>query len=197
MKVALSFSGGKDSCLAFYQLQQQDASIACLITTVWKGGQTVAHGEKLETIKEQAKSLGIPVHFIETDFDKYTEDFVEKLKKMKEIYDIDGVAFGDIYLDGHRKWGEEVAQQAKLKPFYPIWTDQKNVLDLLHKIVELNFKARVIKVDSKKLPVAWVGRNVNKSFIADVTRKNVCPMGESGEYHTTVYDGPIFQFPIK
>lgn len=197
MKVALSFSGGKDSCLALYRLQQQGYHVVCLLTTVWQGGQeTVAHGEKLGRIEKQAESIGIPVHFMETDFKAYTQDFVHQLKDLKTMYGIDSVAFGDIYLEGHREWGEQMAQQADVAPIYPLWTDQNDVLYLLKQFVALEFQARVIKVDREKLPKSWVGRLVDESFIDDISGKDVCPLGESGEYHTAVDGGPIFRSPV-
>ncbi|WP_404451519.1 diphthine--ammonia ligase [Virgibacillus necropolis] len=192
-QVALSFSGGKDSCFSLYKLHQQNIKVSCLITTIWEQSQkSVAHDQKQEEIIEQAKSIGIPVHFMESDFDTYSEDFVHKLKELKKQYEISGIAFGDIYLDGHREWGEQVAQKAGLEPLYPIWTKEENVSDLLQEVVDIGFKAAVIKVDKTKLPEDWVGRILDQSFINDILQKDVCPMGESGEYHTAVYEGPIF-----
>lgn len=194
-KVALSFSGGKDSCLALYYLQKQDVQVACMLTTAWKGNQkTVAHDEKRERIVRQADRLEIPVHFIKTDFSTYSEDFVYRIKDMKRRYGIDGMAFGDIYLEGHREWGEQVAAEAGVEAVYPLWSDEKEVLGLLREFVALGFQAEVVKVDAEKLPESWVGRHVDDTFVADIlTYRDVCPMGESGEYHTYVVDGPIFR----
>ncbi|MGY0694403.1 Dph6-related ATP pyrophosphatase [Virgibacillus sp. FSP13] len=193
MKIALSFSGGKDSCLALYRLQQQGYDVSCLITTIWQEKQeTVAHGEKLDQIEKQAERIGIPVHFIKTDFTEYTQDFVRTLQDLKKNNKIDSVAFGDIYLEGHREWGEQVAEKAGVAPIYPLWTDQHEVLDLLREFVASKFQARVIKVDNTKLPESWIGRLIDESFITDISKKDVCPLGESGEYHTTVFGGPIF-----
>ncbi|ASN06772.1 Dph6-related ATP pyrophosphatase [Virgibacillus necropolis] len=193
-QVVLSFSGGKDSCLALYKLQQQNSKVSCLITTIWKQSQeTVAHDEKREKIAEQADNIGIPVHFMETDFETYTEDFVTNLEELKGQYNIDSIAFGDIYLDGHREWGEQVAEHAGLEALYPLWTKQASVIDLLQEVIDVGFKAKIIKVDKTKLPEEWVGRSLDESFIHDIQQKDVCPMGESGEYHTAVYDGPIFK----
>lgn len=191
--VVLSFSGGKDSCLALYELQQQGINVACLITTVLKENQeTVAHNEKLERIEAQAHCFNIPVHFIETEFNTYTDDFVHHLQEVKNKYQLDGAAFGDIYLEGHLKWGEQVTEKAGLEAIYPLWTKQENVVALLYRFIELGFKAEIIKVDETKLPENWVGRQVDESFMEDILLKDVCPMGESGEYHTYVYDGPTF-----
>ncbi|SFE04543.1 MJ0570-related uncharacterized domain-containing protein [Lentibacillus persicus] len=185
-KAALSFSGGKDSCLALYYLQKQGIQVACLLTTVWKAsGDTVAHNEKRERVLYQADRLGIPVHFIETDFHTYTNDFVFMLGRMKEQYGVDGAAFGDIYLEGHRKWGEQVAQKAGVEVVYPLWRGQVEALALLREFVETGFTAEIVKADSEKLPASWVGRWIDDSFIDDILKyEDVCPMGESGEYHS-------------
>ncbi|WP_077324681.1 Dph6-related ATP pyrophosphatase [Virgibacillus siamensis] len=193
-KAALSFSGGKDSCFALYKLQKKDVKIASLVTTIWKkSGDTVAHDEKREQIVQQADRLGLPVYFIETDFDTYTEDFVTAIKQLKAEYEIDAIAFGDIYLEGHREWGEQVALSAGVKAMYPIWTKQEKMMALLHEVIDAGFKAKVIKVDGERLPTEWEGRLVNREFAENISAYDVCPMGESGEYHTTVLDGPIFE----
>ncbi len=197
-RVALSFSGGKDSCFALHKLHQQNIEVVCLFTTVWKENRkTVAHEEEQQHIIAQGESLGIPVHFIETDFGTYRQDFIQTLEQLKEQYDITGAAFGDIYLEGHRKWGEEVAKEAELDALYPLWTEQQNALDLLKEFVASGFKASVIKVDTEQLPESWNGRELDASFIADIEKEDVCPMGEAGEYHTFVYDGPEFAHPVK
>lgn len=197
MRVVLSFSGGKDSCFSIYELQKNDIEVACLLTTVWKESQTtVAHEENLARMEEQAASLGIPVYFMETDFKRYGDDFVRSLQEIKATYSVDRVAFGDIYLEGHREWGEDIASQANLKPYYPLWSSKQNALPLLKKFVDLEFQAAVTKVDNTKLPAEWAGRLVDASFIEDISLYDVCPMGESGEYHTFVYDGPIFAYPL-
>src|SRR5690625_582026 len=122
-RVALSFSGGKDSCFALHKLQEKNIEIACLFTTIWKKNQkTVAHEEERTRIIAQGKSLNIPVHFIETDFEDYREDFVHNLQELKNRYALDGVAFGDIYLEGHREWGEGIAKDVDLEAVYPLWT---------------------------------------------------------------------------
>lgn len=197
MKTVLSFSGGKDSCFALHQLQKENIDVACLLTTVWKVDKTtVAHSESLAKMKEQANSLQIPIYFMETDFNEYGTDFVNSLKEIKMMYRVDEIAFGDIYLQGHREWGENIAAQAKLKPYYPLWSEKQHALSLLRSFVDLNFKAVVTKVDDTKLPADWVGRPLDATFITDISHYDVCPMGESGEYHTFVQDGPIFSYPV-
>lgn len=196
-RVALSYGGGKDSCFALYKLQQNNIEVVCLFTTIWKQNQkTVAHEEERQRIIAQGRSLNIPVHFIETDFENYREDFIDNLQGLKHRYALDAVAFGDIYLEGHRKWGEGVAKDVDLEAIYPLWTNQENALQLLQEFVDTGFQAKIIKNDPKKLPADWLGREVDNTFIADIKDRDVCPMGESGEYHTAVHDGPGFAYAV-
>ncbi|GAB4073842.1 diphthine--ammonia ligase [Barrientosiimonas marina] len=194
-QVALSFSGGKDSCLALYYLQKQGVDVKCLLTTVLEDSkETVAHNEKLERVERQAERLDIPVYFIETNFPTYEDDFIWYISDMKQRYGIDGMAFGDIYLQGHREWGEKLAARAGVEPVYPLWSEQAKAAGWLCDFIALGFEAEVIKVDSEKLPQNWAGRKLDQSFVSDImTYSDVCPMGESGEYHTYVHDGPIFR----
>ncbi|MCG1028955.1 diphthine--ammonia ligase [Virgibacillus halodenitrificans] len=196
-KVALSFSGGKDSCLALYYLQKKNVKVECLVTTVWtEEMKTFAHNEHIEQIRKQADALALPLHTIETDFSTYEEKFVLKLSEVKDKYGLDGIAYGDIYLEGHRIWGEGIAEKAGLEAFYPLWRDENQAKELLKDFVRLGFKAEIIKVNNQ-LPKAWVGRSIDELFIKDITQlQSVCPLGESGEYHTRVYDGPNFTYSL-
>src|SRR5690625_2739743 len=193
--VVLSFSGGKDSCLALYELQQKGIHIVCLVTTLWKNNKkSVAHEQSMNKLEEQASKLNIPIEFVVTSFNTYKDDFVKNLKKLKKYYDIDGIAFGDIYIEGHREWGEQLAKSVNLQPLYPLWNDQDNMLNMLQQFVNLGFQAKVIKIDEENLPTDWLNRKIDQTFIEDIQKYfDVCPMGESGEYHTVVYDGPIFE----
>lgn len=192
-ETVLSFSGGKDSVLALYYLKQQRIPVEALVTTVWKeSGETVAHNESLERLERQAESLRIPIEWVVTDFENYGSDFADKLNELKKKYELKNIAFGDIYLEGHREWGESLAESTGLNALYPLWRPQEEAKKLLDEYVAAGFKSKVIKVDESKLPKDWVGREVNQQFIEDILKFDVCPLGESGEYHTYVYDGPIF-----
>lgn len=196
--IALSFSGGKDSMLALYELQKRSRPVHCLFTTVWSENErTVAHEESLRSIREQANRLQIPIHFIYTSFETYAEDFVAVLKQLKKIYSLTTIAFGDWYLQGHRDWGETQAKKIGLQPCYPLWSTESEMVNKLRYFIGLGFKAKVIKIDREKLPQAWLGRIIDESFVEDIVQYDVCPMGENGEYHTRVIDGPVFKQKIK
>lgn len=196
-RVALSWSGGKDSCLALGVLIKLGIDVVCLVTTVPEEiGRTFGHGEKAEMIRLQGEALEIPVEFISCTFDNYTESFVDKMNELKMSYQLDGIAFGDLYLDGHREWGETLAKRVGIEAIYPLWMKQGDVLSALETFVHSGYNAVVIKVRNDVLDESWLGRLLDRSFIDDVSGIEMCPMGESGEYHTFVYDGPLFKKKI-
>ncbi|WP_340084797.1 diphthine--ammonia ligase [Siminovitchia sp. FSL H7-0308] len=194
-RVALSWSGGKDSCMALHKLVEGDKKVACLVTTVpQETGRTFAHDEEIGKMKAQAEALDIPIEFIHCSYDTYNEDFLKHLLDLKTKYELNAIAFGDIYLEGHREWGEKLATAAGIQALYPLWMEESMMLDALNQFIKLGYKAEVIKVRGDMLPQDWVGRILDKRFIEEISKKaDICPMGESGEYHTFVFDGPLFK----
>ena len=89
---------------------------------------------------------------------------------------MDGIAFGDLYLEGHREWGEKLAGEALLESIYPLWGSKEDAIRQLNTFVQSGYKATVVR---------------------DIAKIDCCPMGESGEYHTFVSDGPLFQAKIE
>lgn len=196
-RVALSWSGGKDGCLSLDVLIKSGIDVVCLVTTVpVEMGRTFGHGEKLELVRLQGECLDIPVEFITTTFDKYTDSFIHTLSILKEKYHLEGIAFGDLYLEGHREWGEKVAEAAGLQAIYPLWGKQEDAFRMLEDYLHSGYKATVIRVREDILDETWLGRQLDFSFLEDVKTKEMCPMGESGEYHSFVFDGPLFKRKI-
>ncbi|WP_066066777.1 diphthine--ammonia ligase [Neobacillus soli] len=197
-RIALSWSGGKDCCMALHTLIQQEFEIVCLVTTVPKEiGRTFGHGERTEMITLQGESLSIPVYFIECTYENYTDQFIKSVQALKSQSKITGIAYGDLYLDGHREWGEKVAAAAGVEALYPLWINKEAALQSLENFVHSSYEAVVIRVREDVLDETWLGRIIDKSFILDVQKTSICPMGESGEYHTFVFDGPLFSKRIQ
>ncbi len=192
-RIALSWSGGKDCCMALDSLIQQEYEIVCLVTTVPREiGRTFGHGERTELITLQGESLSIPVYFIECTYENYTDQFIKTVQSLKNQSKIIGIAYGDLYLDEHRQWGEKVAAAAGVDALYPLWMEKEAALQSLENFVQSGYEAVVIRVREDVLDETWLGRTINESFLNDVQKLPICPMGESGEYHTFVFDGPLF-----
>jgi diphthine-ammonia ligase len=192
-RILLSWSGGKDSCIALDTLIMQGYEVISLVTTKPEAeDRTFAHDERTEMILLQGQALSIPVHFIECSFETYTEQFVQAVRTLKNQHQITGIAFGDLYLNEHREWGEKVAAGAGVEALYPLWTTKENSLKSLKQFVHSGYQAVVVRIREDVLDESWLGRLVDASFLKDVQNTAICPMGESGEYHTFVFDGPLF-----
>jgi diphthine-ammonia ligase len=197
-RIVVSWSGGKDGCMTLHTLIEQGYEVISLVTTVPQElERTFGHGERTEMIRLQGEALGIPVHFIECTFDSYTDKFIEAIQYLKQQYHISAIAYGDLYLDGHRQWGEKVAEAAGVVALYPLWTKEEAALEALRNYVKSGYQAVVIRVRDDVLDESWLGRQIDQSFLRDIQKTASCPMGESGEYHSYVYDGPLFAKKIQ
>jgi uncharacterized protein (TIGR00290 family) len=189
----VSWSGGKDSCLALWRAQQSGMPMARLITAMNESGSmSRSHGVPPELIAAQASALGIQVRFYDTSWKTYEEKFVSMLK---EAYD-DGIrhaVFGDIDLVPHREWEEKVCAQAGLRAILPLWDESR--VKLVREFLSLGFKAVVVCVNGNYLPSEFCGREFDEAFLADLP-PGVDACGENGEFHTFVYDGPAFARPV-
>lgn len=189
-----SWSGGKDSCLALWRAQKSGHKITHLLTALDESGlKTRSHGVTGDLILVQGKSLGMHNEFISTAWDSYEQEFIHKLQSLKSS-GLDLAIFGDIDLIAHREWEEKVCLAANLEPILPLWN--QNRLSLVEEFLSLGFKARVTCVDGRFLNESYVGREFDAQFINDLPEQ-VDACGENGEFHTFVYDGPNFAFPVS
>ena len=194
-KVVLSWSGGKDSSLALYEIQKSGKyEITSLITTVTEEYDRVSmHGLRTVLLEQQAESLNIPLQkvFITNNAanDEYETKFNELLIRFKEA-GIKQVVFGDLYLEDIKKYREALLQKIDMQCIFPIW--KRDTTKLALEFIDSGFKAITVCVDSNVLGEEFAGREFNKQFLNDLP-SGVDPCGENGEFHTFVYDGPIFK----
>lgn len=189
----ISWSGGKDSCLALWRARQSGMSVRRLITAMDESGErSRSHGVPPELIRAQAEALGADLTFYYTTWKNYEEKFIEVLR---QAYD-DGIrhaVFGDIDLVPHREWEEKVCAKAGIAPSLPLWEEPRR--KLVDEFLSLGFKAVVVCVDGKFLGKEFCGREFDAAFLADLP-PDVDACGENGEFHTFVYDGPAFAHPV-
>ncbi|MEM7008548.1 MAG: diphthine--ammonia ligase [Thermodesulfobacteriota bacterium] len=193
-KVLLSWSGGKDSSLTLYEIQKQGVlEIDSLVTTVTADYDRVSmHGLRNTLLHEQVKSLNLPLEKVVISKgatnQEYEQSWTKSLSKYKEK-GIDTVAFGDLYLEDIRQYRIDQLSKIGMKCIFPIW--KKDTSKLARSFVKWGFKAITVCVDSKVLSKEFVGREYDNQFL-DQLPKEIDPCGENGEFHTFVYDGPIF-----
>lgn len=194
----MAWSGGKDSALALHRLRESgDWRPEALLTTVTEDYDRVSmHGVRNALLEEQAASLRLPLVRIYIPADCSNETYDERmLSAMTECkgQGIDHVAFGDIYLQDVRRYREERLAQVSVQGVFPLWG-----LDtgrLARDFIGLGFRAVITCVDSRVLDASFAGREFDEGFLADLP-PGVDPCGENGEFHSFVYDGPGFRFPL-
>jgi len=194
MNFAISYSGGKDSALALCRMIEQGHTPACMITTVnIAQKRSWFHGIQNELLDAVSQSLGIPLILCECTPDNYTQTVEQSLEEARAI-GAEACVFGDIDIDDHRAWNEERCRNVGLKCILPLWKEEREAL--VAEQLERGFKAIIKIVDGSKLDVSFLGKTLSVPLIEKMKSLGVDPCGESGEYHTFVVDGPIFQYPI-
>ncbi|WP_196893613.1 Dph6-related ATP pyrophosphatase [Aureivirga marina] len=197
-KTYFNWSSGKDSALALYKLlQNEEYQVDLLLTTVNQDTERVSmHGLRIELLERQLESLKIPSKLIrlsgDVSMESYNKIMQENTLELKEKgFAIAG--FGDIFLEDLKEYREKELEKVGIKTVFPIW--KENTKDVLKQLFNLGFKAITVCVNGKLLDASYVGRIVDEDFINSLP-ENVDPCGENGEFHTFVFDGPIFSKPI-
>jgi len=200
--LACSWSGGKDSCFAYWKVLSAGNEVGYLLNTYRReSGRVAFHGVRTDLVQRQAESMGVRLLQKEVFGKCYEEQFLEALLELK-AKDVSGVVFGDMDIQENRQWAENVCRKAGLDSYFPLWgIDQKCILT---SFMDQGFKAVVVAVDAKFLNEGDLGRQVDRDWLDHITARNssgkdppTTYCGENGEYHTFVYDGPAFRFPIE
>jgi uncharacterized protein (TIGR00290 family) len=197
-KVILSWSGGKDSALAFMELSRDPRyRIGSLLTTITAGYDRVSmHGVRVSLLEEQASSLDLPLIKVTIPQGSSNEQYESAMRNVLSRAQADGVtavAFGDLFLEDIRRYREEKLSQVGMEAVFPIW--KRDTRELADSFLKAGFKAVLVCVDSRFLDRSFAGRAFDESLLADLPH-SVDPCGENGEFHTFVYAGPIFNRSI-
>ncbi|MDG6908676.1 MAG: ATP-binding protein, partial [Nitrososphaerota archaeon] len=123
----------------------------------------------------------------------YQIEMVKSLTKCKEKERTSNIIFGDLFLEDIRAYREKFLGSNGFRCVFPIWG--KNTKELARFFIESRFKAIICTIDPKKLDPSFCGRDYDKQFLTEIP-ESVDPCGENGEFHTFVYDGPIFKSKI-
>ncbi len=200
--ILFSWSGGKDSALALHALlqQPQEWEVVALLTSVSDEYARISHhGVREELLERQAEAIGLPLDKLRLPFkggpctnSDYEALVGEKLAGYVER-GVMHVGHGDIFLADLRAYREKNLAKLGMTGVFPIW--QRDTRELVESFVRLGFRAKLCCVEGAKLDGSFVGRELDLNLVADLP-PGVDPCGENGEYHSFVYDGPIFQWPV-
>jgi uncharacterized protein (TIGR00290 family) len=191
---AVSWSGGKDACLAMHRAGATD-TCGALFTVLDEGGiRSRSHGLRVEVLQAHAASLGVPLHTVRASWEGYEAAVIEGLVRLKAS-GMDAVVFGDIDTDSHKAWEMRVCEAAALEARLPVWREDRQVV--LRDFLEAGYEARLVAVREGKLDPALLGRVLDWALIREIEAAGCDPCGEFGEYHTVVTGGPRFPRPLR
>lgn len=198
-KTLLSWSSGKDSAWALYKLlNDPEIELSGLFCTVNMAFNRVAmHGVRAELLHMQANSIGLPLEIIEIPYPcsnaHYEEIMGEFVERAKEI-GIECFAFGDLFLEDIRQYREEKLNGSGIQAIFPLWSMPTE--QLARTMVVSGLEAVITCIDPKQIAKNYVGRDYDLSFLESLP-KDIDPCGENGEFHSFVFNGPMFKQKIE
>lgn len=195
-KALVSWSGGKDCMLALWHARQA-FDIVALLTTVTREFERISmHGVRVDLLRRQAESLGIPLRMIEIPHPCSNAVYEQAMKdawSQAQGQGVESVICGDLFLEDVRRYREERLFGATACVF-PIW--QQPTPALAREFIALGFRAVLCCVDTQALPADFAGRDYDEGLLNELPA-GVDPCGENGEFHTFVHAGPAFRTPIR
>lgn len=197
--ILFCWSGGKDSAMALYSLlQQKEFRVTALLTTVTEGFDRISmHGVRRELLHRQAQSIGLPLQEVFIPPQCVNPVYEARMEAAMQAAHKEGIrraAFGDIFLEDLKAYREKNLAKVGMEAIFPIW--KRDTRELAANFVQLGFRARAVCIDPRVLDRSFAGRELDESFFNDLP-PNADLCGENGEFHTFVYDGPIFTEPVK
>jgi len=194
--VLVSWSGGKDSCVALYEVQKT-RRVEALLTTITRDFDRISmHGVRRALLAQQAESLGMRLREIAISKGAGNDEYEAAMGAAFAAYRARGiveVVFGDLFLADIRAYRDALLARHGMSGIYPVWG--RDTASFIRDFLAQGFRAAVVCVDPKKLDPSFAGRVIDERFLSELPR-DVDPCGENGEFHTFVFDGPNFHRPI-
>lgn len=191
-KGAVSWSAGKDSCLAWLRAREQGLDVPTFVTMFEPDGTSKSHILPAELIAAQVAAFGSTWMPVRVPPGEYGPTFAATLRRLRESGHTHMV-FGDIDLQAHRDWLEPACAQAGLQPLFPLWGESRAALAA--EVIARGIRARLVVVDTSRLDASFAGADFDAALIRRLPA-GVCPCGEDGEFHTFVLDAPGMLAPL-
>ena len=197
-KVLLSWSSGKDCAWSLHLLRQMpDVEVVALLTTLNAEANRVAmHAVRRELLEAQAERTGLPLWAVDLPWPCSNEDYESRMRSVCErarSEGINAVAFGDLFLEDVRRYRVKQLADTGLEPLFPAWGIP--TAGLAREMIAAGVKAKITCVDPSKLSSTFAGRDFDTEFLNSLPPE-IDPCGENGEFHSFVYEAPVFSKPI-
>lgn len=192
---ALSWSGGKDSALALDRAVRQGIDVRFLFNIVHGLTERVRfHGVRATMIARQAEALGLELIQPFTTPDGFEPAFLNGLDELRE-HGASGIVFGNIHLADVRAWYEERTTARGLTHVEPLWGGAP--ADIVAEVLDRGYRTRIVSVDLARGRRTWLGRELDRDLAHEIAATpGADPAGEQGEFHSFVFDGPLFRHPV-
>ena len=186
----VSWSGGKDSCLACYLAMRQGMNVSHLVHFDRPNN---LHGVEPALIRLHSDLAGTPMVQRKVSQEKFEQEFKMTVSSLKKE-GIKGMIFGDIYLEPHKEWVDRTCAELGIEAVEPLWG--RRTEDIVREFLGLGFETIIASGDQKLIGREWIGRKMDDAFIEYLKAQNLDVCGESGEFHTFVTAGPLFKGKI-
>ena len=197
-RILLSWSSGKDSAWALHVLRQNpEFRVEALVTTFNAVADRVAmHAVRRALVEEQARAVGLPLWQVELPWpcsNAQYEEIMRGVCRRAVTEGITDIAFGDLYLEDIRAYRERQLEDTGLSPLFPVWKIPTR--QLASDMIAGGIRAKITCIDASKLDRSFAGREFSREFVESLPPA-ADPCGENGEFHTFVYEAPVFAHPI-
>lgn len=191
MKFVMSYSCGKDSTLALHKMiEQGNEPVALLVMVNEKVDRSFFHGADYIMLEAYSKALELPLLITPSDGENYHLAMEDSLRKAKKL-GAEIACFGDIDIEGNRKWAEERCENAEIEAVFPLW--HRNREENVFELIKLGYKCLIKSINNTLIPKSLLGKYIDETAIGEMRRCGIDICGENGEYHTLVVDGPVFK----
>lgn len=198
-KAYLNWSSGKDAAFALYQLQKkkefQTEKLVCTLNS--EADRVSMHGLRKELLLRQVQNMGLPLHIISLPGNVSMTTYNQIMTAETSALVSEGFThsvFGDIFLEDLREYREKQLKEIGLQAVFPLW--KTDTTELMRDFIKTGFKAISVCVNARLLDESFCGRIIDEEFLADLP-PGIDPCGENGEFHSFVFDGPIFKAPVE
>ena len=182
-KAAISWSGGKDCCLAMMRTWDTVDFVATVTMFGDDGERSRSHGLRPEIVAAQCRRLGLVQFTARCSWPTYTEQYIALLGRLAR-QGVSHVVFGDIMGETHREWNERVCGEHGLTPIMPLWAQPTHLL--VREFIATGAQAQMVTVRPPVLDESWLGLTLTEETVTRLEALGVDPCGELGEYHTVV-----------
>lgn len=185
-----SWSGGKDSAMAYYRAIQLGMTPKRLLTMFQEDEEvSKSHALPLNVVQAQAERMGVPLMIRGAGWDDYEAKFIDAMDECREDGITHGV-FGDIDLQGHLEWVQKTCAKSDIVPIHPLWQEPRR--SILEELLTVGFEAVIVVVNTNMMPAKYISRTFTRHLMDELEALGIDSCGENGEFHTVVIDGPIF-----